>query len=49
MRIEHPSRIVLDPQQWAETLKRKAQQDETERQLRAARITGKFIPNLEQI
>jgi len=49
MRIEHQSKIVLNPQQWAETLKRKAAQDAQERQERYARITGKFVPNLEQI
>jgi len=47
--IKHNSITPLNPQQWAETLLRKAKQDQTDRQLRYARITGKFVPNLEQI
>ena len=49
MRYEHPAITPLNPQQWAETLKRKAAQDAAERQLRYAKITGKFVPELEQI
>ena len=42
----HPSQCPLNPQQWAETLKRKAMQDAAER---ADRTKVRFAPTLEQI